>query len=212
MVRCQIRALILSGLALALPVRASLALPRPNHQPKVWMGMAGTATMPDGTTIGLGGFLFDPDFFDKLEEKKKSDRLIFQRDGKPVEFFPKEMQFKLSVFTVPNLDVKARATGERNLTAEALSALRFLGFWKNGLEMRPVESLSLLTMYAEERKSLLYLLWPDVPETYQVWVFEFRVRTQGVPISDHFILTIETPTKQRLVRLSAHLESRNGIR
>ena len=71
--------------------------------------------------------------------------------------------------------------------------------------MRPVESLTLLTMSVEERKSLFSSFWLGAPESYQVWVFEFRVRTEGVPVTDHFILTIETPIKERVARLSARL-------
>lgn len=176
--------------------------------------MAGTATLPDGTAVSIGGALFQADFFDQLEEKKNADSIMFVKNGKMVEFFPSEMQLRLSVFPAPSFDFKTHRITQENLSAESLSGLRFLGFWKNGLEMRPVESLSLLTMSAVEQKSILFPLWPQLPETYQyqVWVFEFRVQTQGVPITDHFILTIETSTKQRLARLSARLESRNKIR
>jgi len=168
------------------------------------MRMLGTGTMPDGTLLILGGLLFDTDFFDKLEQKKTSDGSFFQRDGKTVEFFPSEMQFKLSVSGL-NFDRNTHKRIESSVTAESLSTLRFSGFWKTGLRMRPVESLTLLTMSVEERKSLFSSFWLGAPESYQVWVFEFRVRTEGVPVTDHFILTIETPIKERVARLSARL-------
>jgi len=141
---------------------------------------------------------------------------FFKIDGKPVDSFPSEMQFRLLVTGFPYFDTKTKRRIESNLTAESLSELRFFGFWKDGLKMRPVESLSLLTMSVEERERIPFLLWPAIwagtADKYQVWVFEFRVRSQAVPATDHFILTIETPAKERLVRLSARLESRNGIR
>ncbi len=205
----QIPALSFLAFALSIPIPPTHAFPKPNRQPKVSMAMFGTANMPDGALITLRGILFDPDFFEKLEPKKTADGIIFQRDGKIVEFFPGEMQFKLLVAGLPHFDYKTHRRIDPNLTAESLSALRFFGFWKNGLKMRPVESLSLLTMSVEERKPIPFLLWPGLwpgaTETYQVWVFEFRVRAQAVPVTDHFILTIETPTKERLARLSARL-------
>ena len=192
---------------LSFPIPPTHAFPKPNRQPKVFMTMYGTATMPDGALIILHGFLFNPDFFEKLEPKKTADEIIFQRDGKIVEFFPGEMQFKLFVTGLPHFDDKTHRRMNPNLTAESLSALRFFGFWKNGLKMRPVESLSLLTLSVEEREAIPFLLSPGATQTYQVWVFEFRVRAQAVPVTDHFILTIDTPTKERLARLSARLRN-----
>ena len=207
----RIRALILLGTMLGPPILSTRALPRPNRQPKVWMGIAGTATMPDGALVALRGFLFEADFFEKLEPKKTADGIILQRGGKIVEFFPGEMQCKLLVTGLPRFDDKIHRRIDPNLNAESLSALRFSGFWKNGLKMRPVESLSLLTMSVEEQKLAPFLLlpglWPSVTETLEVWVFEFRVRAQAVPVTDHFILTMETPTRERLARLSARLRN-----
>jgi len=193
--------------ALILPIPTTHAFPKPNRQPKVSMTMFGTATMPDGALITLHGFLFNPDFFEKLEPKKTADEIIFEREGKIVEFFPGEMLFKLFVTGLPHFDDKTHRKMDPNLTAESLSALRFFGFWKNGLKMRPVESLSLVTLSVEEREPIPFLLWPGAMQSYQVWVFEFRVRAQAAPVTDHFILTIETPTQERLARLSARLRN-----
>jgi hypothetical protein len=193
--------------ALILPIPATHASPKPNRQPKVHMTMFGTATMPDGASITHHGFLFNPGFFEKLEPKNAGDEIVFQREGKIVEFFPGEMQFKLFVTGLPDFDNKTHGRMDPNLSAESLSALRFFGFWKNGLDMRPVESLSLLTLSVEEREPIPFLLWPAAMQTYQVWVFEFRLRARAVPVTDHFILTIETPTNERLARLSAHLRN-----
>lgn len=201
----QIRALSLLGIPLILLGPSIHAFPDHARRARVRMTMSGTATMPDGALVALGGFLSEPEFFDRLEQKKTSDGILFQRDGKPVEFFPSEMQFRLSVTGLPQFDEETQRRVEPNLNAQSLSALRFFAFWKKGLEMRPVELLSLLTMSVERRPSILFPSWPGVPETYQVWVFEFRVRTRAVPVTDHFILTIETPTKERLARLSARL-------
>jgi hypothetical protein len=193
-------ALALNFLLISMP-----ALAAPSSRSKVAMSMFGAATLPDGRCIALGGSLFDPDFFRDLKLRKASGSVVFRRGSETVEFFPSQMHLRLAVIGAPCLDHKTRSRAETDLDAEYLSNLHFAAYWKTGLDLRPVESISLLTLSAQKRKSFLFLLDPTQPEYYTAWVFEFTISTGGVPVTDHLILTIETPEKERVARLSARL-------
>jgi hypothetical protein len=161
--------------------------------------------LEDGTCLAVGGALFDEEFFRNLNKTKTPEGFVFHRGSELVEFFPSEMRLKVSIIDMPCHQRKDHGLNAIDLSPEYLGSLRFTAFWKKELEMRPAEALFSMTLSKEERRSVLFPLFPGIPEFYTLWMFEFRIRTQTVPVSDHFILVIESPEKKRLARLSARL-------
>jgi hypothetical protein len=129
------------------------------------------------------------DFFDGLQRHETPSGDEFHKNSRLVTNFPEQLtvQLQLSI-SVCDADIYTPAPAPG-----FVSGIRFRAQWKRGLAMRPVTELRVqrVAITSEEGDSrLLFLL---------------KIRDQGVPLTDHLIISVISPQGKLLSRMSGRL-------
>jgi hypothetical protein len=160
--------------------------------------------LPNGSCFRLTGHLNAPDFFDGLRRVDTPDGTYFTLHDKVVTTYPAEVQVALHFLDFPcTLDLKD-ATVRPPLTPGLLSALRIGFFWKDGIELRPVESSKRvdasarrLTPYSSDASS-------ELAPRFE-WNFDFTVNSESVPLTSDLAIVLETEDHKIAARVAARL-------
>lgn len=158
---------------------------------------------PDGPCLSIRGVVSAPQFFKDLKRRETSRGIEFRRGADVVQFFPKELSVRILIREFP-CHVGLTQVSPLLMTTEKMSSLRFAAFWKQGMQMRPVENLTRPTFYRRREQPTALV---GVPVTIQrdTWVYEFTVSSRDVPLTDDLILEIFNQDGTRVVRVSARL-------
>ena len=92
------------------------------------------------------------------------------------------------------------------LTREQVSKLHLNLFWKRGVDLRPIDSVT--TKYFNVQRRAPYApvaaAEPDVPEKFE-WSYVFFVPSAGVPLTDSLVLIVRTPDDRIAARVAARM-------
>jgi hypothetical protein len=207
----------LFGAALALFALYPLALQAAQKPPKdlkplprtVWNLEGGAffetdGKIPGGPCFRLKGQVTAIGFFDNLKRVDDDHGTRYLRGNQTVTEFPPRLDVSILIHDFPcSFNLKDRSFGLW-LTKENVGKLRLKLFWKRGLEQRS-------TTWVEPPRLLVRALEPsirpeanDVPERYE-WNIQFALPSDGVPIEDSLVLTLEAPDGTIAARTSARL-------
>jgi len=159
--------------------------------------------LPGGPCLSIRGRVTAPEFFTGLKRHETARGIEFHRGADVAKFFPEELSVRIWIREFP-CHVGLTAVSPLLATPEEMSSLHFEAFWKRGMRMRPVETLTLRSFFQRKEQPTTLV---GVPVTIQrdTWVYDLTVVSKGVPLTDHLILEIFSKDGLRLARVSAQL-------
>lgn len=207
----------LFGAALALLALCPLALYAAQKPPKdlkplartVWNfdGGAFFATdgkIPNGPCFRMTGQVTALGFFENLKRVDDDRGSRYVRGNETITEFPPHLDISILIHDFPcSFNLKDRSFGPW-LTKEDVGKLKLKLFWKRGVELRR-------TTWVEPPRMLIRTLEPnikpeanDLPERYE-WNIQFALPSDGIPIEDSLVVTLEAPDGTIAARTSARL-------
>lgn len=141
----------------------------------------------DDFCLVIGARATAGDFFEDLRVHRTHKGLIFQKHGKSMHTFPKDLTITIDA----DLD-RCRAKGtpqcdrcEFQLNNEFMNSLKFEAYWKRGLESRQT-NIAILGMEA----------------TGPVWKYQFVVNSENIPLDESLVVVLLTADGRIVSRLS----------
>jgi len=160
--------------------------------------------LPNGSCFRLTGHLNAPDFFDGLRRVDTADGTYFMLHDKVVTTYPAQVQVALHFLDFPcTLDLKD-TTVRPPLTPELLSTLRIAFFWKDGIELHPVESSTRVDSSAKRLAPYSSDALSELAPRFE-WNFEIRVNSENVPLSNGLAIVLETEDHKIAARVAARM-------
>lgn len=161
-------------------------------------------SLSDQTCFRVTGRVTAPDFFDKFERIDTEQGTEYRSGQTVVTEFPEEVHVSFVVFDMPCASQLQQPSPRRYLTMEMMKSLRFLFYWKRGIELRRIENLKHESATAEPIEPYNTELREELPKRYR-WFIEFTIPSAGVPLTDRLVLIIRTPDDRRAARVAARL-------
>ena len=160
--------------------------------------------IPNGPCFRMLGQATAEGFFNNLKRVDDNEGTKYVRGKELVTEFPPRLDVSITIHDFPcSFQLKERVFGPR-LTKEDVGKLRLKLYWKRGVELRR-------TMWVAEPKLFMRILQPnikpeanDLPERYE-WNITFALPSDGVPIEDSLVLTLEAADGTIAARTSARL-------
>ncbi|MBS1839616.1 MAG: hypothetical protein JSS69_14685 [Acidobacteria bacterium] len=160
--------------------------------------------LPNGPCFRMTGQVTALGFFDNLKRVDDDRGSTYMRGNETVTEFPPHLDVSIFIHDFPcSFNLKDKSFG-RWLTKEDVGKLKLQLFWKRGVELRRAA-------WAGTPRILIRALEPnikpdanDVPERYE-WNIQFVLPSEGIPIEDSLVLTLEAPDGTLAARTSARL-------
>lgn len=162
--------------------------------------------IPGGPCFRLNGRVTAPGFFDDLKRLDFNDAdTVFRRGTEVVTEYPDELLLDFFFHDQPcpeQMVVRAHTY----LTRELVSALRLNLYWKHGIELRPVSSVTTKYFAVQRRAPYAPVAAsdPDVPEKLE-WSYVYAVPSAGIPLTDSLVLIVRTPNGRVAARVAARM-------
>lgn len=138
----------------------------------------------------------EPDpYFQDVRKNRVNGSMRFERHGEVLENFPDELTLHL-VFSPTYLLASCTAAVRQFDPGK----IKFKAAWRNGARMLPAEGTVVLS--EREQPSI----WCEV-NCGEFWVYELRIESSGVPLTDHLEITIEAESGIRVAQFTGELGS-----
>jgi hypothetical protein len=190
------KASLLGLVLIAFPLAAS-ARPRnnPSYGGQIDFG-AQMLHLNDGCA-SVHGMVTSGDFFDDLKRIDNSGRMEYKKQGKPVTEYPDSITSSIRIAGDP-------CAAERSSSPSAFFqnhsyALKLEVYWKRDMKLRP----ALLSPLVANCRGYSSITTPDESVSIPSITCELTVKSKGVPLSDHLIVSILTPDGTPITRISA---------
>jgi hypothetical protein len=136
--------------------------------------------LPHGPCLTIRGWVAAPGFFDGLKGRQTPHGTEFRRGQLVVKSFPQELNVRLWIREFP-CHIGLTEVSPLVTTPEMMSSLRFEAFWKRGMQMQPVESLTLHNLFRRKEQPTRLV---GAPVTIQrdTWVYDLSVCSTAVQI------------------------------
>jgi hypothetical protein len=158
----------------------------------------------DDMCLTLFGNVDAGGFFDHLHGRKTAHGVQFRNGTQEVKTFPGHLIVRLFA-VLGTCSAKARAAQPVNaknlhLDEDFMRSVRFDGSWKQGL----AEQVAELGPVAEGRTR------NPIPETNndEWWEYEFRIRSEGISLTDALVIILQSPDGEMVSRFSARLPAK----
>jgi hypothetical protein len=196
----------------SMPQAAGTTRPKTVHGKTVWNYDGGIDLVTDGSIPGgpcfrLNGRVTAPEFFAGLKRIDfENAETVFRRGEEDVKEYPDEVL--LEFYFHDHLCPEAYEPGGNNvphayLTREIVSKLRLNLYWKRGIDLRPVESVT--RKYFDVKALRPYAVEAtDLPERLE-WSYVFLVHSAGVPLTDSLVLILRTEDDRIAARVAARM-------
>lgn len=139
--------------------------------------------------VNFGPVMTSADFFDGLQRRETPSGDEFRKNSQVVKNFPEQITVQVQTsISVCDADIYTPAPAPG-----FVGGIRFKAQWKRALTMRPVAQLTVqrVAIPSEEGDNrLLFLL---------------KIRDNGVPLTDHLIISVISPQGKLLSRMSGRL-------
>jgi hypothetical protein len=156
------------------------------------------------TCFKLRGRASAPAFFDDFKRIDDEHGTEYQSAQKTVTEFPEELHVSFEMIDVPCANRMVQPGPRIYLTQEMMKSLRFVFYWKRGVELRRVEKYKLDAATAELVEPYNTESKEELPKHYR-WILEYKIPSAGVPLTDRLVLIIRTPDGHRAARVAARL-------
>jgi hypothetical protein len=194
---------------------AGSARPKTVHGKTIWnydggVYMVTDGGLPSGPCFRLNGRVTAPAFFDNLKRFDFDNAdTIFRRGEEVVTEYPDEvlLEFFIQDHPCPEMEQGiVSGVGRTYLTREQVSKLRLNLFWKRGVDLRPIDSVT--TKYFAVQRRAPYApvaaTDPSVPEKLE-WSYVYAVPSAGIPLTDSLVLIVRTPDDHIAARVAARM-------
>jgi len=166
--------------------------------------LLGEGGIPNGPCFRINGRVTSGDFFNELKSYDSADGVIFRRGTEEVTRFPEKLLLSLTVHDEPcDYGLQAVGTGVY-LTPQEMGTLKLSLYWKNGVELRPVERAALVTSSVAPILPYAKDLADQLPKRY-VWSYVLGIPATEVPLTDSLVLVIRNPQGRIVARVAARL-------
>ena len=207
---CPVLALVLACPS-SFSQAASSTRPKTTHGKTIWnydggVYMVTDGGIPSGPCFRINGRVTAPGFFDNLKRFDFTDSdTVFRRGEDVVTEYPDEvlLEFFIHDHPCPDAEVGAART---YLTREQVSKLHLNLFWKHGIDLRPVSTITAKYFNVQRRAPYAPVAAtdPDVPEKLE-WSYVFAVPSAGIPLTDSLVLILRTPDARIAARVAARM-------
>jgi hypothetical protein len=182
---CQTLIILLSLLSVS-----TSPLPSKRHSGRVLLMRSTWVLVFDDVRILFHGGMTAGEFFDRLQRKETSRGPRFFLDSAPVSSYPETLDVQLfaSRWNGGETPLDKRYPGT---AAGLMNALEFKAEWKRGLNTRPVAKVTIKYVPTDEAA-------PNI-----MWKYQLIVSSEGVPLTDHLIVSAYGPDSSLVARFSA---------
>ncbi len=148
--------------------------------------------IPDGPCFRINGQATAPGFFDNLKRIDDDSGTHYLRGTEMVTEYPSKLDVSILVHDLPCSFLLKDRTTEPPLTKEDFTRLKLRLYWKSGVALRPAAH------------------WTDPPAAEDLaaryeFHFTFGIPSEGVPIEDSLVVTLQTADGEIIARTSARL-------
>ena len=213
----RIRTIACSVLAIVVACPSSFSQAAGSSRPKTVHGktiwnydggvyMVTDGGLPSGPCFRLNGRVTAPGFFDNLKRFDFDNAdTVFRRGDEVVTEYPDQilLEFFILDHPCPEAEVGAART---YLTREQVSKLHLNLFWKHGIDLRPVSSITAKYFNVQRRAPYAPVAAtdPEVPEKLE-WSYVYAVPSAGIPLTDSLVLIVRTPDDRIAARVAARM-------
>jgi hypothetical protein len=150
----------------------------------------------DDGCVSLNGSVQSGSFFNDLQRINVGDGLQYRKGGKVVTEYPESLT--TSIHIAGDRCAPALSNLPSSIFRGGSYSLRFQVEWKDGMQLRPA-ALSPVEAHCMGYSSIALPSGERIPSIS----CQLTVRSQGVALNDHLIVSIYSADGRRLTRLSA---------
>jgi hypothetical protein len=161
-------------------------------------------SLSEQTCFRVAGRVTAPEFFDKFERIDSEQATEYRSGQVIVTEFPEEVHVTFVIFDMPCASQLQQPGPRRYLTMEMMKSLRFLFYWKRGIELRRIENLKQKSATAEPVEPYNTGSKEELPKRFR-WFIDFTIPSVGVPLTDRLVLIIRTADERTAARVAARL-------
>jgi hypothetical protein len=216
--RSRLRTISCSVLAIVVACPSSFsqaagsARPKTSHGKTIWnydggVYMVTDGGLPSGPCFRLNGRVTAPGFFDNLKRIDFDNAdTVFRRGDEVVTEYPDEVLLEFFIHDHPCTEQMEPGATRTYLTREQISKLRLNLYWKRGIDLRPVGSVTEKYFAVQRRTPYAPVASsdPDVPEKLE-WSYVYAVPSAGIPLTDSLVLIVRTPDDRIAARVAARM-------
>jgi hypothetical protein len=194
---------------LQLAATPQLGDARPPREKTIWNYDGGILLVTDGAVnngpcFRLTGHLKAPHFFDNLRRVDSASGTLFRRGNEIVTEFPERMELSFELYDLPCADKIQQAGTPIYLNKAILRSLHVNFYWKRGTSLRPAPEIVLKHAEMLPIEPFASDLSKELAKKYEWW-FVFDVPSAGVPVTDSFVLVMQSPDDKIVARVAARL-------
>jgi hypothetical protein len=137
----------------------------------------------------------EPDqFFQNIKENTVNGSVRFERDGNIVKTFPDEL-----ILSFAYLPTHALGSCTAVVAQFDPEKIKFKAVWRNGTEISPADGTFVLSEHQAPG------VWCE-QKCGGLWVYELRIESAGVPLTDQLEVTVEAGNGSRIAQFTGKLE------
>lgn len=199
----------LAACLLQLAATPQLGDAQPPRDKTIWNYDGGIILVTDGAVnngpcFRLTGRLKAPHFFDNLRRVDSTSGTLFRRGNEIITEFPERMELSFELYDLPCADRIQQTGSQIYLNKAILRSLRVNFYWKRGISLRPASEIVLKRAEMIPIEPFAAELSQELAKKYEWW-FVFDVPSLGVPVTDSFVVVIESPEGKIVARVAARL-------
>jgi hypothetical protein len=161
-------------------------------------------SLSDRTCFRVKGSVTAPQFFDNFKRIDDAHGTVYRRGQEVLTEFPEELHVAFVIFDIPCANQLQQPGPRRYLTLEMMRSLRFLFYWKRGIELRRIENLKQEAATAEPVEPYNTESREELPKRFR-WFLDFTIPSAGVPLTDRLVLMVHTADGRTAARVAARL-------
>jgi hypothetical protein len=196
--------MIPAGLSSREPSRNRPPLPRAGGDYSGGILLLTDGSVPNGPCFRVSGHVSAPGFFDNLKRIDKAAGVTFRRGSEIVTQFPSQLFVSFVIYDLPCSTQYEQAGTRVFLTPSQVEAMQLSFYWKRGIDLRPIASVTPKHFSVEPVVPYATALVHDLPEKFE-WFYQYAIASEGVPLTDSLVLILRTPGGSIEARVAARL-------
>lgn len=160
--------------------------------------------IPDGPCFRMNGQATAPGFFDNLKRVDDDSGTHYMRGTEMVTEYPPKLEVSILIHDLPCSFLLKDRTTEPPLTKEDFTRLKLRIYWKSGVALRPAAHWTDPELQIRQLTPNIQPAAEDLAPRYE-FHFTFGMPSDGVPIEDSLVVTLQTAQGEIIARTSARL-------
>lgn len=160
--------------------------------------------IPNGPCFRMTGQATAPGFFENLKRIDDSSGTHYLRGTETVTEYPPKLDVSILIHDLPCSFLLKDKTTEPPLTKEDLARLKLKLYWKSGVALRPTAHWIDPELHIQQLTPNIQPAAEDLAPRYE-FHFTFGMPSEGVPIEESLVVTLQTADGEIAARTSARL-------